>query len=219
MACLIYPGPEYGTEITNCDDCYQKVDFTEGFIFPYYGNNYNSVYISSNGFLTFDFGESSTGGTILGFIAGQPRISPYWVDLFPLAAPAGGGVFYKQFPDRFVVTWVQVPYWFGAGGISPYNTFQVVLYDTGRIGFAYDDLDNTTLIDTNRYALVGVAAGYDGDSCVFKYEPPENFDPDETVDGPEGELDGNLLFFDFVDSECTMTVRSCATRGIPFTML
>lgn len=218
MACLIYSGPDFGTEVTNCDDCYQQINFDQGFTFPFYGNIYDSVFISSNGFLTFEFGETSTSGTILGFAAGQPRISPYLVDLFPLIAPPDGGVFYKQFPDKFVVTWIQVPYWFGPGN-PPYNTFQVVLYNTGRIGFAYDHLDNTTLKDFSRYALVGVAEGYDGDSCIFKYDPPANYDPDETVDGPTGELDGKLLFFDFVDSKCIMTVGSCATRGIPFTEL
>lgn len=217
MACLIYPGPDFGTEVTNCDDCYQRINFDQGFTFPFYGSIYNSVYITSNGFLTFDYGETFTSGSILGFAAGQPRIAPFWVDLFPFTAPSGGGVFYKQFPDKFVVTGVQVSYWFGPRN-PPYNTFQVVLYSTGRIGFAYDDLDNITLINTNRYTLIGVAEGNHGDFCIFKYKSPANYGPDETVDGPTGELDGKLLFFDFVDSKCIMTVGSCATRGIPFAM-
>lgn len=60
---------------------------------------------------------------------------------------------------------------------------------------------------------MGVAAGGNNNSCVFKYNPPDNYDPLETVDGPSGELDGKQLFFDFDELECTLSIRSCA-RGV-----
>ncbi len=214
MSCLIYPGPDFGTEIVRCDDCSQKINFTGGFTFPFYGSTYNSVFVNSNGNLTFTVGDTYPYPSFEMFIGGGtlPRIAPFWVDLFPPSSPAGGGVFYSQEPTRFIVTWVQVPYFFG--GAPPFNTFQVVLYNDGRVAFAYEYLDSNTLVANNEYALVGIAAGNGGDSCVFRYDSLTNSDPQQTVVAPPGALDQKQLFFDFVDQHCVMTVRSC--RGLKF---
>lgn len=212
MSCLIYPGPDFGTEIVRCDDCSQQIIFTNGFTFLFYGTPYTSVFVNANGNLTFNGGSEDFSPTFPEFINSLPRIAPFWVDLFPPSSPAGGGVFYRQEPTRFIVTWVQVPYFFG--GTPPFNTFQVVLYDDGHVAFAYEQLDNNTLVANNEYGLVGVAAGNGGDSCVFRYDSITNSDPQQTVVAPPGPLDQKQLFFDFVDQHCVMTVRSC--RGLKF---
>lgn len=105
-----------------------------GFDFEFYGVLYSSLYVSSNGFLTFLPGQSSAccsgqpipqAGSIEAFIAAA------WTDLYP---GAGGAVRYATTgaPGSrvFILMYMNVPQ-FGGGGS---NTFNIKLYEgTNRI--------------------------------------------------------------------------------------
>src|SRR5690606_3133004 len=52
-------GENLGVGISLSDDSSRYVAFSEGFIFPFYGRQYSSLYIGSNGYLTFGSGDSS----------------------------------------------------------------------------------------------------------------------------------------------------------------
>jgi hypothetical protein len=91
------------------------------FAFPFFGASQNSVFIDSNGHVTFGnftllvhFNGQSGGSvsaigeasTVLDAMAGElPRIAVLWQDWNPAA---GGGVFAKSLSDRLVVTWNNV---------------------------------------------------------------------------------------------------------------
>jgi uncharacterized protein (TIGR03437 family) len=119
------------------------------FAFPFYGNSYRSVFVNSDGNLTFGQGDAATGDRSLGRLtAGPPRIAPLFRDLNPTQSPQG--VFVLAEPSRVVVTWVAVPDYGG----TYQQTFQVRLYVDGRVEFAYNGIATDA-------AIVGISPGGD----------------------------------------------------------
>ncbi len=120
------------------------------FTFPFFGAQYTSVFVNSDGNLTFNSGDTSTAERSLGRLtAGPPRIAGLFRDLDPSRVP--GSVRLLSEPGRFVVSYVGVPEYqtFGTG---PLQTFQIRLFPGGRVEFAYQDI-------TTRSAVVGIAPG------------------------------------------------------------
>lgn len=219
MTCLFDDGPDYGTNLNFTDDNTAQITFTQGFSFPFYGGKYTSVFINSNGNLTFGGGSTSFIPSVSAFINGLPRIAPYWIDLNPSYAGSGGGVFYKQLPDRFIVSYINLPYYFGP--LHPaINTFQIVLYSSGMIGFGYQTLDNNLPAGDAgpSFPLVGIASGSGGPSQIFQYNPPTN--PSITLSGtsPQGQLNETQLFWLYNGEDYTLldkVVPFCCTITIP----
>ncbi len=108
-----------------------------GFNFSLYGSPHADVYISDNGYLSFDL---VTGLSFLNQDIPDPGnpnnvIAPMWDDLDPSAA---GEIYYETrgtMPTRrFIVQWDGVPQYLDVDA----NTFQVVLYEgTNCIEFRY----------------------------------------------------------------------------------
>ncbi len=120
------------------------------FAFPFYGTRYDSVYINSDGNLTFTAGDTAISDRNLSrAVSGPPRIMPFFEDLDPSQPDAA--VRYFAAPDRVVVTWNNVPQ-YASRGNGPRQTFQAALYPDGRIEFHYRDI---TVSD----AVVGIAPG------------------------------------------------------------
>lgn len=118
------------TSIALGDDQFSSA-ITLPFTFTYYGTNYNSVYICSNGFINFS-------ATALGFCSYSPptgtgsdgAIAGWWEDLNP---SAGGTITYGVTTDatpnrRFIIQWTSVPYY----GSTSTVTFQIKLYETSN---------------------------------------------------------------------------------------
>lgn len=135
-------GPAYafvdvsdGATLTLPDDGAEKVDIP--FAFNFYGRDYQSLWVSSNGLL-------STSGDLPSHGGGQQRfpdwrdpnglIAPFWADLDP---SVGGTVAYKtlgEAPNRqFVVMWKDVPQWRKVA-VDPVSepvrsTFEAILFE------------------------------------------------------------------------------------------
>ena len=105
-----------GTAISLSDDEVSSA-IPLGFTFDYFGTNYSSVYVSSNGFLTVLPGQSS------GCCSGQPIPTPgspdgviagWWDDLYP----PDGAIYYQTLgsaPNRlFIVQFSAVPHCCGS---------------------------------------------------------------------------------------------------------
>ncbi len=121
------------------------------FAFPFFGVPYNSLYVNSDGNLTFNAGDSASTDRSLGrMTAGPPRISPLFTDLNP--AQTAGGVRVYSDSNHVVVSWIAVPEYSATGGGIP-ETFQATLYPSGRIAFSYSS------IDPNVTAVVGISPG------------------------------------------------------------
>jgi len=120
------------------------------FSFPYFESSYTSLYVNSDGNLTFGGGDNASSQRSFGrFLSGLPRIAPYFADLDPSVA---GQLTYFSTTSRFVVTWSQVPD-YASSGIGPRETFQVSLSPDGRIEFSYSGINGTE-------AVVGISPGH-----------------------------------------------------------
>jgi PGF-pre-PGF domain-containing protein/uncharacterized repeat protein (TIGR01451 family) len=163
-------GTGAATGVTGDDD---SALISIGFPFQFYGNTYTSVYVSSNGFLTFgSSSSSSTGGTIPSTSTPNAVIAPFWDDLDP---SEGGTIYYQVFgatPNRYlVVEWYNVPS-YSAGGDS---TFEAILYESGGlIKFQYEDVyfaDSD--YDYGASATVGIENPDGTDGLVFSQNSPD----------------------------------------------
>jgi len=76
-----------------------------GFNFRFQGTNWNSVFVNSNGNLTFGAGNGDFTETVPELLAGAPRIAPLWDDL----DARFGVVIAEHGPQRLSVHFVSVP--------------------------------------------------------------------------------------------------------------
>ncbi len=117
----------------------QVVSVALPFTFTYYGNAYNSVWISSNGNVQFGATASTayTNQTLPSTSSPANMIAPFWDDLY---LPTGGSVWYlNDAPNgRFVVQWDTIPHITGA---TNRYTFEVILENTNRFTMQYQRLD------------------------------------------------------------------------------
>src|SRR6266849_5045410 len=131
------------------------------FAFPFFGKSYRSVFINSDGNLTFEAGDNTSTDRSLGrMVAGAPRIAPLFWDLDPSQTPKGIKV--SSTPTHFVASWVRVPEYPGLGS-GALETFQVRLYPDGRVQFAYNGINTEG-------AVVGIGPGhFQGSSSVVSF--------------------------------------------------
>jgi hypothetical protein len=135
--------------------------FPLGFTFPFYDNNYTSVHVSANGFLSF---SSPTGAYNLN--TGLPTIQDpddmiavFWDDL---NFQQGGTCYmYKDTVNqRFIVQWNNVPI---NGQPTNRQTFQTILNVDGSIVNQY----KTVAAPTGATVGIENATGNDGLQVVF----------------------------------------------------
>lgn len=138
------------------------------FDFRFFGQTYQSVFVNSDGNLTFTAGDVSSSERSLGrFVAGPPRIAGLFRDLDPTQSNQGVRVLATS--DRLVVSWVQVPEYRDVG-VGPLETFQIRLFADGRIEFAYNGINTSS-------AVVGIAPGrLQGASSVICFVCGEDAD-------------------------------------------
>ncbi|HWN43955.1 MAG TPA: hypothetical protein VNW71_17155 [Thermoanaerobaculia bacterium] len=116
-----------GTILPAGDDTATPV--TLGFTFPFQGINRTSVFVNSNGNLTFGAGSTDFSESVPEFLAGPARIAPRWDDLdagdgLIVASPGAGSLtFHFVSVPEFATT-------------SP-NYFSVELDQAGGIGMDY----------------------------------------------------------------------------------
>ncbi|MCU1275801.1 MAG: hypothetical protein JWO48_3232 [Bryobacterales bacterium] len=149
----------HGTVVPLGDDDFHEVPLP--FSFAFFGKQYQSVFINSDGDLTFSEGDNATTERSLGrMVAGPPRIAPLFRDLDPSKTPKG--ITFASDPTRFIVSWNQVQE-YADFGMGPQQTFQVRLYPDGRIQFAYAGISTTSTV-------VGITPGnFLGSSSVVSF--------------------------------------------------
>lgn len=136
--------PTGGTVLTLSDDDYKQVVLTGGKQVVLFGKSYGTVYVGSNGYITFDWGDSSLSRSFTNHF-NQARVSGFLRDLNPSGTAK---VSYKQLEDRLAVTYNAV----AAYGTSNYNTFQIELFFDGDIRLTYLNM-------MSKDAIVGLSSG------------------------------------------------------------
>jgi hypothetical protein len=111
------------------DNGYRDVTLI-GASFPFFGVFYDTIFIGTNGYITFTRGDTTARISPTSFAGTLPRIAPLWADLEVVTT---GDIYYNRFAAYHLITWS------GAGqpAYGGINTFQVLLYDDGRIAFVY----------------------------------------------------------------------------------
>jgi hypothetical protein len=133
------------------DDDVRLVTFPADFTFPYGGVPYRSLFLCSNGALSFGRPESSPGTNPFAVLNGAPRLAPLNFDLDP---SAGGSITAGRLnADEFEVRWENVPAY---GQTGSANTFAVVLRRDGGFRFDYGALATTS---QGTDLVVGFSAG------------------------------------------------------------
>lgn len=121
--------------VSQSDDDFEAVDLP--FSFPFFGQGFSRIYVSSNGFVTVGAGASwGWHASLPGFDMPPGEIAAFHTDLNPAA---GGHIYYLNASDRTVIQFDQVQQFDGSGRV----TFQIVLEQTGAITFLYNSMNGT----------------------------------------------------------------------------
>ena len=132
---------DFGTQLSLTDDDSREIAFQSSFHFPFFGASYSSVFINSDGNITFTKGDAeSTERDLNRLNSGVPRIGALFVDLDPTAGQ--GGIYYNQLADRFMITWKLIREF---EGFLP-NTAQLSLFPDGSFEFTYGALSASQAI-------------------------------------------------------------------------
>jgi hypothetical protein len=127
------------------------------FTFPYFGTNYNSVWVCSNGFLDFTSSAAPSDNSDSA-LAAAVRIAPLWDDL-QTNYNGGDDVYIStSTPQQVTIRWKATT----VSGHHPVN-FSVTLYASGEIRFHYGS-GNTGLTPT-----VGISKGDGVDYTLSTY--------------------------------------------------
>ena len=136
-----------------------------GFDFPFYGNPFNSLTVSSNGWMSFSYTGTSTYLTnyALPSSSGPPNmLAGFWDDLSFSSTHGSATAFYYNDGSRFILSFIDVPH-YPSTGTGPY-TFQYILYPNGKIVYQY-----LSMGPTQNSATIGIqnATQDDGLNVVF----------------------------------------------------
>ena len=160
-----------GTKITNwingntaaadsvLDDGYAGSAIPLGINFKYYGQTFNSIYVSINGLVSFTYkylnigNEDKQGAGVFGFYSTSPSWpgNKYFANSIAVAyndldlnkndGYGGGRILYKTINNKFYLSWLNVGTFNMPGDTT--NTFQLVL----------DGSDNSATINYKRFGL------------------------------------------------------------------
>ena len=131
--------------ISSADDAAEAITLSQ-FSFPFFGQNYGTIYASSNGLLSFGAASTSySNAPMLSAGNPDPIIAGFWDDL---NTNTSGDVYYLEQSDRLIVQYEQIGFYSDSGTV----TFQVVLRASGAIDLFYKELSGSALS-----ATVGIA--------------------------------------------------------------
>ncbi len=194
----------------NYDDGSIKVDITSVFGpsgIDYFGTNYTSIYINTNGLITFGGPVTTYTPTAISSL-NYPAIAPFFTDVNITSGSATGlnNIYWDLDPasGKVTVTWLDVRAYSGSAANT--NTFQLVLSSTGsgnfEVEFIYQQIEWTNgytgvaqigLTDggVNDYVVPG-----SGNSAAIQQYPTNDF----ATDDPNGVWsirikDGNPVCF------------------------
>ncbi len=168
------------------DDDFAEVDLP--FAFPFCGTDYTSVFVGSNGYLTFGVGVVDFP-SVFDLLSGPPRIAGMWDDLDPAA---GGTVTVEEIAGDFVITFDAVPEF----GTANDNTFAYTLRSDGTYNVDYPNID---ALDGLAGRSEGGGATDPGETDLSAASQPIGVGLEnvyELFDAADNDLSGDNLEFD-----------------------
>ncbi len=153
-----------------------------GFSFPFYGNDFNTFRICSNGWLSFtDSTHNYSSNRALPSTQYAPfnLVAPFWDDLTFIG---GGQLWYYSDGVECIISYIEVPH-VGSGG--PYS-FQAILRSSGAIIYQYGSmgtvLNSATIGIQNGTGTIGLQAVYNANyvhdnMAIQLNRPADGFSP------------------------------------------
>lgn len=146
-----------GQQLSLSDESIVKVALP--FTFKFYGTAFDSVYICSNGYVSFGRSYISYSNTpIPNSYLVNNFAAAFWDDLNP---GTGGRVYLKYYSDRAVIQFQEVPQNYSTSGTY---TFQIVLHSNGNIMYYYKSmtgaLNSSTIGIENSTCDIGLQIAY-----------------------------------------------------------
>jgi len=139
-----------------------------GFEFPFYGDVYTQVFLSSNGSMSFMGNYAPWLNTYLPTSsAPSALIAPWWDDLNNDAGPQGTLYMWSNEFDECIITWKDFPKF----GTSDLYTFQVILDSFGKLLFQYDRVDGVTNSST-----IGMQSASRNSGLLIRYNDGAPFE-------------------------------------------
>jgi hypothetical protein len=175
--------PSYGGSGTDLGLVYESVvDVALPFTFRYYGQDFNTIAICSNGNVGLGgapyWEHQPRNTTIPCGLGPDAMIAPFWDDLNP---GTGGKVLTEDLGDgRYVVEWSRVVAQYDSTDTT-LQTFEMVLYDQnvyptttgdGEILFQYYeicDCDSFQINETHNYSTVGIENPTQTDGVLYAF--------------------------------------------------
>jgi len=155
-----------GTELVLGDDD-NEGPFPIGFTFDFYGNEFDSFYICSNGFISFTSTLTTlTNDTIPDPTGPENLLALFWDDLKPVGGSGGiGYIYYHNDGSKLIIEY---------DGVMRYAcdtclyTMEAILYPSGKIIYQYKTMTGHRLDE----ATIGIENedGTDGLEVVFNAE-------------------------------------------------
>jgi hypothetical protein len=145
--------------VSNADDGFEPVELS--FAFPYFGRDYTTVYVSSNGFVTLGPGSGAYQNYFLPSTAAPANLIAAFENDLDLRA--SGDVYFQDYGDHAVIQFERAARYDGDG----YSTFQIVLQKDGIIEFYYKEMIGT--VDS---ATVGVQNNARDKGLTIAYRQP-----------------------------------------------
>jgi subtilisin family serine protease len=156
MSTIPYFWETGGTQIFTGDDTYGS--YTLPFSFPFYGTNYNTIYVGSNGYITFNQGYTYySDSNIWNMFLTKPTICAMGRDLVTTGYAINQGTY-------VTIRWYGREY----GGSTQRDLMEVQLYDNGNILISYSDWVSgragVSIGDTSNYITISPA-----DTTAFQF--------------------------------------------------
>ncbi len=155
--------------------------FDLGFSMPFYGVNFGSVNVCSNGFLSFNSNSTECQNQYLpSNDAPKNLLAVFWDDLNGEDGLQGENYFWTNEVDTAIVSYINTPHW---GNTGPY-TFQLILTKSGKITFQYlevnSPLNSHTIGIQNNYRNDGLTVAHNDPNYVHNnlavcFVPPSNW--------------------------------------------
>ena len=157
-----FPYSTQGTSLQLDDNNFVEVQFTAGSTFTFFGQTYASVFIGSNGYITFGNGDSSSELKSSNFNS-LPRVAALMTDLVPVQGSTI--ITYSQDEDMLVLTVQKIRH---ASDSDSFASYQIALhFGDGSSTITHTD---TTLKRQSIKAIVGLSSGIKGDKVKVNFD-------------------------------------------------
>ena len=145
----------FGTAIPNvsdCDDCFAgPFLFGGGQTIEFFGTTYTGLFVSSNGYVTFDTGHTNFSGEPIDTQTVGPMIAGFFTDLDTTGDATSNVYVNDATTGQLIITYEMISH---SGDQSLRSTFQLLVRSDqimfpateGQLGFFYGDITDNSLV-------------------------------------------------------------------------